>query len=137
MGLAGFGPWQRREIARAVEYPHLVVIPVLLAKPRPGLRTPIALAGLSRIDLTSGLVDKNGIAALVKAIKAKPGKGAAPVERVDADAPKAPEPDRSSVVRGKHNQFANNGGIIAGNVTGGILMTGGGNHLRVSKDRGW
>ena len=126
VGAGGFGPWQGREIVRALAHRRLRVIPVLLTSPRRGSRTPLALAGLSRIDLTKGLDDKKGIGALVKAIKAKPGKRAAPLEQVDADAPKAAAPDRSIVVRGNGNQVATNGGIVAGNVTGGIIVTGGG-----------
>jgi hypothetical protein len=40
-------------------------------------------------------------------------------------------------VVGNRNQVATTGGIIAGNVTGGIIVTGGGNNLRLGKDRGW
>ena len=137
-GPGGFGPWQRREIARAVEDRHLRVIPVLLAKPPRGSRTSLALAGLSRIDLTSGLDDKNGIRELVSAIKAKPSKAAARAEPVDAESPKPAEPrsGRAISVVGEHNQVATNGGIIAGNVAGSILVTGGGNSVRIGKDRG-
>jgi hypothetical protein len=139
VGAGGFGPWQGREIVRALEDRRLRVIPVLLTRPRRGSRTPLPLAGLSRIDLTKGLSDKNGIGALVRAIKTKPGKAAASVEPIEAEAPETakPKPARAISVRGKGNQFANNGGVVAGNVTGGIIVTGGGNHLRVSKDRGW
>jgi hypothetical protein len=139
VGPHGFGPWQKREIAQAAEDPLLHLIPVLLAKPRPGSRMPLAFAGLHRIDLTKGLDDTKGIGALVKAIKAKPKKATARVEPVEAEAPKAakPKPARAISVRGNGNQVATNGGIIAGNVTGSILVTGGGNNVRLGKDRGW
>jgi hypothetical protein len=139
VGPGGYGPWQKREIARAVEDRDLRVIPVLLPRARAGARTPLALAGFSRIDLRGGLDDKNGIRALVSAIKAKPSKAAARVEPVEADTPKPAESGTGGAISvvGNGNQVATNGGIVAGNVTGGIIVTGGGNHLRVSKDRGW
>jgi hypothetical protein len=138
VGPGGFGPWQRREIARAVEDRHMRVILVLLPQARPGSRTPLALAGLSRIDLRGGLDDKNGMRALVSAIKAKTAKGTARVEPVDADTPKPAEsgPRGAISVVGNRNQVATTGGIIAGNIPGSILVTGGGNALRVDKDRG-
>ena len=138
VGPGGYGPWQRREIGRAVEDRHLRVIPVLLPQARPGSRTPLALAGLARIDLTSGLDDKNGIRALVSAIEAKTAKGTARAEQVEADAPKAAGlgTGRAISVVGKRNQVATNGGIVAGDVTGSIIVTGGGNSVRVGKDRG-
>ncbi len=135
VGPGGYGPWQKREIARAVEDRHLRVIPVLLPRARRGARTPLALAGLSRVDLRGGLDDKNGMQPLVSAIKAKPSKGG----QVEADPPNPAAPEHGPAISavGNRNQVASNGGIVAGNVTGSIIVTGGGNSVRVGKDRGW
>jgi hypothetical protein len=147
VGAGGFGPWQKREIAKAVGDGHRRVIPVLLPGAR-GTRTPIALAGLSRIDLRGGIDDRGSLKPLVAAIKGKPihdAAGETPRERRPQAARPSPSSNPSRLarklsgplsVRGKNHMIAVNGGVTARTITGSTVVTGDGNVVRAGKGRG-
>ena len=136
VGPGGVGPWQKREIARAAENSRTRLIPVLLPRVRLGCRLPLALAGLHRINVEHGL-NKDGVSELVAAIKGQSVKNAKPEKQV---APPKRKKSRSKAsgginVIGKGNQVVTGGGIVAGNITGSVLVTGGGNFVRVGRSR--
>ena len=137
VGPGSFGPWHEREMSRAVKDRRKRLIPVLLPKARLDKGTPLELERLSRIDLTKGL-SKDGILALVAAIKSKPITRAKAEEKADPPKRKKPRPKVGSGVNviGNGNQVATNGGIVAGNITGSVLVTGGGNVVRVRRSDG-
>jgi hypothetical protein len=75
---------------------------------------------------------------LVAAIKDQPVREAEPEKPVVALKRKKPRPKVGSGVNviGNGNQVATNGGIVAGNITGSVLVTGGGNVVRVGRNDG-
>jgi hypothetical protein len=142
VGPNGFGPWQSREIARAVEDHRRRLVPALLPGAPPGSRTPLALAGISRVDLRAGVADDIGFNALIAAIKGKPLRRPSASRQADVTArsPETsagpPRPVQHISVRGKGNIVAIRGSIATGAMAGSVAISGGRSSVKTRKGRG-
>jgi len=121
---------QKREIAQAAEDPLLHLIPCAACEAASGISYAACLRGLHRIDLTKGLDDTKGIGALVKSNQGQTQEGYRPRGTGRSGGPKGGEAETCraiSVRRERQSGGHPTGASIAGNVTGSILVTGGGN----------